>query len=70
MGAPVETCHVGVVRMGEDEPCGKVAIGLIRASEWEREEFGDVPPYPCCVHHARVGRMVPLSELPKVEATR
>lgn len=35
----------------------------IRPHDSEREEFGDVPPYPVCVHHSRAGRMVPLSDI-------
>lgn len=58
------TCHVGVERKGEFEACDKPAIGVMLPSEWEKEEFGeDVPPYPVCVFHATVGRMVTLAEL-------
>lgn len=58
------TCEVGTIRAGEDTECGKPAIGLIRPTEWELEEFGpDLSPYPCCVYHARKDRMVPLDEI-------
>lgn len=58
-----DTCDTGVVRKGEDEPCGKPAVAVRTGSEWAEEYGPDLRPWPVCAHHARGVEMVPLREL-------
>lgn len=51
----LDTCHEGVTRRGEYQPCGKVAVAMHTDLE-----TGD--PYPVCSYHAR-GGMVPLVDV-------
>ncbi len=54
-----DTCEAGVTRNGEYVPCEKPAVALrIWADEWPSERMS-----PVCVHHCKVGEMVPLATI-------
>lgn len=51
----LSTCHEGVTRRGEYQPCAKPSVAMRNDPE-----TGD--PYPVCSYHAR-GDMVPLVDV-------
>lgn len=52
-----DSCDAEVTRKGEAVPCDKPAVAA------RFDPAYPLRPYPVCVHHARVGQMVPLRTL-------